>query len=414
MGEAMKAEIIAVGTELLLGEILNTNTQFLSRELAQLGVSVYEQTVVGDNTVRLRDALVTALDRADIVVLSGGPGPTGDDITKETAAKVFDRNLIFSQASYDKILLRISKNASETNRKQAYIPEGASVLANDNGTAPGIIMEKDGKMLVLLPGPPSELEPMFLNHVVPMLKNKTGCVILSETLRLFGIGEAQVGETVRDLSESENPTVAPYVKNGDVTLRITAKAENEKACTALIAPVAAKIRSRFGDFVYGTGETDLKTKVVQYLINNRLTVATAESCTAGMIAAAIGDIAGVSDIFCEGFVTYSNSAKEKNLGVSAEILKTYGAVSEQTAKAMAEGVCKKTNAAIGISATGIAGPGGGTKDKPVGLVYIGICVNGVTGVRRCLLKGSRERIRFMTMLNAFDELRIRLKIPFDK
>lgn len=406
----MTAEIIAVGTELLLGDILNTNAQFLSKELAQLGIGVYAQTVVGDNAGRLKAAIVAALSRADMVVLSGGLGPTDDDITKETAAEVFGQNLIFHQEIYDKILSRISKNAPETNKKQAYVPEDAYILTNDNGTAPGIVMEKDEKMLILLPGPPAELEPMFLNFCLPVLKQKTNCVIVSETIRLFGIGEAQVGETVRDLAACDNPTVAPYVKNGDVTLRITARAESEAACAGLIAPAAEEIRSRFGDFVYGTGETDLKTKVVQYLIDNRLTVATAESCTAGMIAAAIGDIPGVSDIFCEGFVTYSNDAKEKNLGVPGKILKSFGAVSAETARAMAEGVCNKTNAKIGISATGIAGPGGGTKDKPVGLVYIGVCVDGETSVRKCQLKGNRDRVRFMTVLNAFDEVRKRLNI----
>lgn len=407
----MTAEIIAVGTELLLGDILNTNAQFLSRELAQLGIGVYAQTVVGDNSRRLKDALNTALSRADMVVLSGGLGPTDDDITKETAAEVFGQELVFHQEIYDKILSRVSKNASRTNKKQAYVPKGAYILTNDNGTAPGLVMEHGGKLLMLLPGPPAELEPMFLHYALPILKHKTDCVILSETIRLFGIGEAQVGETVRDLSECENPTVAPYVKNGDVTLRITARAENEAACNKLIAPAAEEIRARFGDFVYGTGETDLKTKVVQYLIDNNLTVATAESCTAGLIAAAIGDVPGVSSVFREGFVTYSNEAKEKNLGVPGEILKSYGAVSEQTARAMAEGVCQKTNAKIGISATGIAGPDGGTKDKPVGLVYIGVCIGGETSVRKCELKGNRARVRFMTVLNAFDELRKRLSVP---
>ena len=406
----MTAEIIAVGTELLLGDILNTNAQFLSKELAQLGIGVYAQTVVGDNAGRLKDALCAALNRADLVILSGGLGPTDDDITKETAAEVIGQNLIFHQEIYDKILARVSKHAPETNKKQAYVPEGACILTNDNGTAPGIVMEKDEKMVILLPGPPAELEPMFLNCCLPVLKQKTNCVIVSETIRLFGIGEAQVGETVRDLAACDNPTVAPYVKNGDVTLRITARAESQAACNRLIAPAAEEIRSRFGGFVYGSGETDLKTKVVQYLIDNSLTVATAESCTAGMIAAAIGDIPGVSDIFCEGFVTYSNAAKEKNLGVPGKILKSFGAVSEETARAMAEGVCNKTKARIGISATGIAGPGGGTKDKPVGLVYIGVCVDGEISVRKCELKGNRSRVRFMAVLNAFDELRKRLNI----
>lgn len=407
----MTAEIIAVGTELLLGDIVNTNAQFLSKELAQLGIGVYAQTVVGDNPQRLESAILSALSRADMVILSGGLGPTDDDITKETAAKVFDLPLDFHEEIYEKILMRVSKNASSTNKKQAYVPKGAHVFENNNGTAPGLLMEKDGKRLILLPGPPAELEPMFTTSVLPYLESITDCTIVSETIRIFGIGEAQIGEMVRDLSENGNPTVAPYVKNGDVALRITAKGENEDACKELIAPVAQEIRNRFGSYVYGTGDMDLKTKVVQYLVDNNMTVATAESCTAGMIAAAIGDLPGVSEIFCEGYVTYSNEAKEKLLGVPHEILEKHGAVSPKTATAMAEGVCRKTGVKIGISATGIAGPGGGTKNKPVGLVYIGVCIDGVVSVRQCNLKGNRSRVRFMTVLNAFDEVRRRLSIP---
>ena len=410
----MTAEIIAVGTELLLGDILNTDAQFLAKELASLGIGLYAQTVVGDNRERLTQAIQTALSRADLVLLSGGLGPTDDDITRETAAEIFGRPLIYHEEIYEKIVARITRNISESNKRQAFVPEGATVLSNDNGTAPGLLMEKDGKTLILLPGPPMELEPMFRDKVRPLLIAKTGNVILSETVRLFGIGESSVGETVRDLMAYENPTVAPYVKSGDVTLRITARAETHDAALALIAPVKQEILSRFPDYVYGFGEETLVPKVLRYCMEEKLTLSTAESCTAGLIAAAIGAVPGVSDIFFEGFVTYSNDAKEKNLGVPHDILKKHGAVSEETARAMAEGVCARTGADIGISATGIAGPGGGTNDKPVGLVYIGVCIRGETTVRKCLHKGSRSRVRHLTVLNAFDEVRQRLNISINK
>lgn len=407
----MTAEIIAVGTELLLGDILNTDAQFLAKELASLGIGLYAQSVVGDNADRLKQAIKTALFRADLVILSGGLGPTDDDITRETAAEVLGKSLIYHEEIYDAIVARIRKKISESNKRQAMVPEGAIILHNDNGTAPGLYMEENGKTLILLPGPPMELEPMFRDKVVPLLKEKTGVVILSETVRLFGIGESAVGEAVKDLMESENPTVAPYVKDGDVTLRITARAETNDAAHAMILPVKNHILHRLYDYVYGFGDTTMVKKVLSYCLSKNLTLSTAESCTAGMIAAAIGDMPGVSAIFSEGFVTYSNEAKEKNLGVPHEILTSHGAVSRQTARAMAEGVCRRTGSHIGISATGIAGPDGGTPEKPVGLVYIGVCISGETSVRKCLLHGSRNRVRRMTVLNAFDEVRKRLAIP---
>lgn len=409
----MTAEIIAVGTELLLGDIVNTDAQFLAEELATLGIGLYAQTVVGDNKERLTQAVEHAMSRADLVILSGGLGPTDDDITRETVAEVLKKPLIYHEDIYEKIVARISKKIPESNKRQAHVPEGATVLQNDNGTAPGLWIEQDGKTLILLPGPPAELKPIFQLRVRPLLLQKTGSVILSQTVRLFGIGEASVGETVRDFMELSNPTVAPYAKNGDVTLRITARAVTQDEALSLISPVKQEIVSRFSDYVYGFGEEELIPKVLRYCLAQNYTLATAESCTAGMIAAAIGDVPGVSDIFAEGFVTYSNEAKEHNLGVPHEMIKNFGAVSEETARAMAEGVCKRTGAYIGISATGIAGPGGGTPEKPVGLVYIGVCIGGETTVRRCIHKGNRMRVRRLTVLNAFDEVRQRLCIPTD-
>lgn len=410
----MTAEIIAVGTELLLGDILNTDAQFLAKELATLGIGLYAQSVVGDNRQRLTLAIQTALQRADIVILTGGLGPTDDDITRETAAEVLRIPLIYHEEIYEKIAARIKTTIPESNKRQAYVPEGATILHNDNGTAPGLYLEQDGKTLILLPGPPKELKPMFTDKVIPLLSSKTGAVICSETVRLFGIGESAVGETVRDLMQADNPTVAPYVKDGDVTLRITARAETEKDASDMILPVKEEIVSRFPNYVYGFGEDTLPAKVLRFCLEKNFSIATAESCTAGLIAATIGDMPGASAIFFEGFVTYSNEAKEKNLGVPHEILASHGAVSEETARAMAEGVCQKTGAYIGISATGIAGPGGGTPEKPVGLVYIGVCVGGKTSVRKCMLHGNRSRVRRTTVLHAFDELRKSLQIPIDK
>ena len=404
--ESLSAEIIAVGTELLLGDILNTNAQFLSQRLSELGFNVFYQTVVGDNPERLVNAVNTASKRADVIVTSGGLGPTEDDLTKETVAAALGLELVKSEEAYSDLLGYFNGAFPKSNLKQAYVPEGAVVLRNDNGTAPGVIISKGGKTFVMLPGPPGELVPMFRDKAEPILKRLTGATIMSEVVRIFGIGEAAVGEMLSDLTKRANPTVAPYAKTGEVTLRITAKTEDAESAKALIKEARAEIEKRLGEYIYGFGEDGLDKVTTRTLAEKGLTAATAESCTAGLLAAALTELAGASETFGEGVITYSNEAKRRYLGVSAETLEKHGAVSGETACEMAEGIRRKSGADIGASVTGIAGPGGGTEEKPVGLIYIGISSRHGTFSKKLLFKkGSREKNRTKAVLAALDLIR---------
>lgn len=401
----MKAEIIAVGTEILVGDIVNTNAQFLSERLFALGIDMYYQTVVGDNPDRLKEACRLAFSRADLVIFSGGLGPTDDDLTKETVAEYFNVPLLFHKEIVEEIKAYLNGRYPLSNEKQAYIPEGALVLRNDHGTAPGVILEKDGKIAVLLPGPPREIVPMFIDKVEPYLRAKSDFVMESKVLRLFGIGEAKVGETVSDLMEWSNPTVAPYAKDSEVILRISAKAESTDEAEKLIAKAQKEIESRLGEYVYGYDEETMAKTTAKLLIERKLTVACAESCTAGRLTAALGDIPGVSAVLSESVVTYSNDAKMKYLGVSAETLQKYGAVSSETAEEMARGIQKAAGSDIGISVTGIAGPDGGTKEKPVGLVYIGVCYQNEVTVLKLQLHGNRDRVRHSAVMHGLNAIR---------
>ncbi len=406
----MKAEIIAVGTEILLGDILNTNAQYLSKELAQLGIEVYFQTVVGDNPQRLKDSIFHAFSRADIIITTGGLGPTEDDLTKETAAAYFEEELVLDEKAFAQIKTffdRIGRTMTENNKKQAMVPKShGRVLYNPNGTAPGIIIEKNGKMIVMLPGPPKETVPMFENQVKPYLLTKQEYTFVSEILRVSSIGESAMETLVKDLIDKQtNPTIAPYAKDGESILRITAKAKSTQEATALIAPVKAALRERLGNAVYAEGETDLQTVVAQLLLQQHKTIAIAESCTGGMIASNLVSCAGISEVLLEGCVTYTNDAKIRRLGVNPETLETYTAVSEQVAAQMAEGIAKTSGADIGISTTGIAGPDGGTEEKPVGLVYIGLHINGKTTVKAYRYTGQRNKIRQRAAYQALDILR---------
>ncbi|MCG8498826.1 MAG: competence/damage-inducible protein A [Firmicutes bacterium] len=405
----MNAEIIAVGTELLLGQIVNTNAQFLSLQLSQLGIDVYFQTVVGDNHNRLKDTFQHALNRSDIVIFTGGLGPTKDDLTKETIAEILALPLELHEESLQRIkgfFKSIHRQMSHNNEKQAYLPKGCTVLQNDYGTAPGCLIEKDGKIVVMLPGPPREMKPMFNNYVFPIIRSETSDIIYSKVLRIFGIGESSLEEELADIIETQsNPTIAPYAKEGEVTLRITAKCENEEEAQERIQQVEQKIRQRLGITVYGEGEESLEEVVSNLLIQKGVTIAAAESCTGGLLAEKLSRTPGISSCFNRGMITYSNESKVELLGVSQETLNQYGAVSEQTALEMAKGVRERSKVDVGISITGIAGPGGGSTEKPVGLVYVAMATEHKCWCQTLRLAGNRERIRNMTSMRALDMIR---------
>lgn len=409
----MNAEILSVGTELLLGDILNTNAQYISQQLAELGISVFFQTVVGDNPERLLSAYKSAFERADLIITTGGLGPTDDDLTKEIAAKYFSREMILDEESVKHLKNYFDKrfeSIPQSNMKQAYIPEGSKTIYNCNGTAPGCMIEENGKILIMLPGPPNEAVPMFENEVKPFLKQKQDKTFLSKTIHLCGIGESKAAEIIKDLMlESKNPTVAPYAKNGEMLFRITAAGNNKNECEELIKPAVNEIYRNFEEFVYGEDDTTLAQAVLNMLMDKNLSVSTAESCTGGLLASAFVDLSGASAVFLNGAVTYSNESKIRVLGVKEETLDTSGAVSEETAKQMAEGIAKTSKTDIGLSTTGIAGPEGGTAEKPVGLVYIGISIKGNTIVKKLELKGTRTKIRQSTVTSVLNTLRKELK-----
>ena len=406
------AEILCVGTELLLGEVINTNAAYLSLRLAELGISVYHQSVVGDNPKRLAEELAASLGRADLVILTGGLGPTCDDLTKETAASLFGLELVEDQKALDDIKAFFTKTGrvmSENNAKQALVPEGCHVLYNDWGTAPGMAIEGkggefEGKTAILLPGPPREMRNMFEARVKPYLAARSGRVIVSRNIHLIGIGESAAESILRPLiDECENPTLAPYAKDGEVRFRVTALAESEEEGLRMCEALVSRVRdSEIGRYVYGIDVGSMEGAVVASLADDGETVATAESCTGGLIAKRLTDLSGVSKVFVGGAVTYANEAKEKMLGVSHESLESFGAVSEQVAAEMARGIRLALGSDFGISTTGIAGPGGGTPEKPVGTVYIAVDSKYGSLVKRLSLSPMRDReyIRTVAATNA--------------
>lgn len=408
----MKAEIITVGTEILLGDILNTNCRYLSRELAAMGIEMYYQITVGDNEERLLKTLEESLNRSDIVICTGGLGPTEDDITKEVCAKYFGYKLELHKPSLDAMIERfkhMNRVPTKNNEKQAYFPKEAYILKNDNGTAPGCIMEKEGKMIVVLPGPPKEMESMFENYVKPYLSKLTDDVIESEVLRIIGVGESKVENNILDIIDSQtNPTIATYAKGYECTLRITAKAKSVEEAKELIKPMSDEMKRRFGQSLYATGETSIEEVVAKMLVENNLKIAVAESCTGGMVSASLINYPGISSVFMEGCVTYSNEAKMKSLGVKKETLDVYGAVSDKCAKEMASGVAARYNTNVGIATTGIAGPGGGTDEKPVGLVYFGIYINGKVISKKYVFNGDRQGVRERATRTILNDLRLEL------
>lgn len=405
----MTVEIICVGTELLLGNIVNTNAAYMAEKFAGVGLSCYYQSVVGDNEERLLEAINVAKKRSDIIVLSGGLGPTEDDLTKETAAKAFGKKLEMDEKSREHIAQYFEKKGTkptENNWKQAMIPEGAKAIPNPNGTAPGILMEEENNKVILLPGPPNELIPMMEDYVLPYLNELTPEVIYSQTVKICGIGESKVETMIADLIDAQtNPTIATYAKVGEVHIRVTAGAEDKKEAKKLVKPVVKELKERFGNFIYTTDENvSLEQSVVELLLANDLTVSCAESCTGGMLSARLINVPGVSEVYKSGYITYSNKAKRKVLGVKKPSLAKYGAVSAQAAEEMVKGLRLVTNADVCVSVTGNAGPAA-VEDKAVGLVYIACNIKGKVSVTEARFSGSRNKIRESAVAAALSFMR---------
>lgn len=408
---AHTAEIIAVGTELLLGNIANTNAQMLSQSLSGLGVNVFWHTVVGDNPLRLREALETARRRADILLTIGGLGPTYDDLTKQTICEVFGQKLVLHsdiaediRAFYESALhVPMPKN----NLQQAELPQGCTVFDNPVGTAPGCAFEAEGIHVLMLPGPPFECETMLRRHVEPYLRALSKEVIVSHDIMVFGMGESSVDQLLHDkMTHMENPTLATYAKPAEVRLRATAKADSSEMAQAMLEPVVADVKAALGDVAYGVDVSSLEEVCKQLLLEKGLSLATAESCTGGTVAQRLTALPGVSAVYRGGVVSYWTSVKADVLGVPQAILEEYGAVSEPTARAMAEGVCRVTGAEIGVSVTGVAGPDSDERGNPVGLVYLGLHTPDGTFCRRLDLgQRRRDRIRNVSANTALDIVR---------
>ena len=401
----MNAEIICVGTELLLGNIVNTNAAFISERISRLGISCFNQCVVGDNMDRCLAQLKESSSRSDIIILSGGLGPTEDDMTKEAVAKFNRLPLVEDKKSRKAIEEYFAKRntlPTENNWKQALLPKGAKAVPNANGTAPGIILETKNCTYILLPGPPFELEPMFEKQIMPYLASLQSGVLYSKTVKIVGVGESRAETMIMDMIDAQtNPTIATYAKTGEVHIRVTSYASDKKEAAKLVKPVEKELKKRFGSSIYTTDEkVTLERAVMDLLISGSMTLSTVESCTGGLISSRIVSESGASEILKCGFVTYSNESKSKLVGVKKSTLDKYGAVSEQTASEMAKGGAKASGSDVCISVTGIAGPDGGTKEKPVGLVYIGCCVKGKVTVKEFRFSGNRNKIRNLSATNA--------------
>lgn len=410
MSKLAVCELISVGTEILLGDILNTDAQYLSIELAKLGISVIHQSTVGDNRERLLAQLDEAAKRSDIIILSGGLGPTPDDLTKEVCCEFFGKEMFLHEPTVEKIKEYFSSKGIEmaqNNLKQAMLPKDCVIFPNDNGTAPGMAIEKDGVHILVLPGPPRELKPMFQNCAVPYLMQFSDRIIVSHNIRTFGIGESSMAEKVNDLFDAQNPTVAPYAKDGEALLRVTAMAKTKEDAESLCEPIIEEIKKRLDAYVYGVDYNCIEEAVIGMLKEHHLKVATAESCTGGLIAKRITDVPGASEVFECGIISYANGIKHKVLGVSEDDLNRYGAVSEPVAKQMAQGALKVSGADIAVSVTGIAGPDSDSTGKPVGLVYIGLADKENVWVREIRTsRRDRSYNRYVSASNALDMIRL--------
>ena len=405
----LTCELLAVGTELLLGEIANTDAQMLSQGLSELGISVYHHTVVGDNPQRLKETVEIAKKRADIIITTGGLGPTADDLTKETIAAAFGKKLVLDRPSLERLYSRWSFGTmTKNNERQAWLPEGCTVLVNDWGTAPGCVFEAEGCTVIMLPGPPRECKAMWEHRARPYLEKMTGGAIVSHFIRLYGIGESAMEDKIAYIMDKAvNPSAAPYAKEGECLVRVTAKGETHEEAEELTKPLRDEICDVLKDYVYGIDANSIEEVVVALLKEKKLTIATAESCTGGYISKRLTDIPGASEVFLGGLVTYSNESKINLLGVNAETIEKRGAVSRETAYEMASKVAEKMGADIGVGITGIAGPGGGSEEKPVGLVYAGVCFKGETEVFELPRRknSTRERIRLSAASSALDLVR---------
>ena len=412
----MNAEIINIGTELLLGQIVNTNFAFIAEKLAEIGVDLYHQTTVGDNRERMKEVLKSARENSDLVITTGGLGPTSDDITVKVIGDVWDRDLTMNDdalAHIQNYFERMNVPMAPANRKQAYFPKGSKTVPNPNGTALGMILDDEKATAIALPGVPEEMQPMIENHILPYLEAHSAVttednqVIRSRILRFCGIGESTLQEKIPDFLEKKNPTVAPLAKTGEVHLRITAKGEPERV-DEMISEVEEGLRARVGDFIYGTDDTSLQEKVGDLLRDKGLTISIAESCTGGYLAHTITEVPGSSDYFDRGLVTYSNASKRQLLDVPEEVLKAHGAVSSEVARAMARGSRRNSNTDLSVATTGIAGPGGGTEEKPVGLVYAALAGSEGVNSKKFTFTGSRSTVKKRTAKAALTMLYQRL------
>lgn len=402
-----KVEILSVGTELLMGQIANTNAQYISQRLPEVGLGVFYHSVVGDNPERLTECLHHALSRSDIVITTGGLGPTQDDLTKQVVAEALGRKLVLDQRSAEaikKYFAATGRTMVESNLRQAYFPENSMILDNEEGTAPGCIIQKDGKIVILLPGPPKELIPMFDRHILKFFKERSEAPLTSKFLRVVGIGESLVEKKLLSLVDGQvNPTIATYAKDGIVTIRVTAHDEGGIPASLLVSDTCGRISSILGDAIYTDENEDLEYTVWKLLKQNHLTFSCAESCTGGMLSELMTAVPGASQVFRCAAVTYSTDAKTDLLGVDPDLISRYGVVSKETALAMVKGIAQRAGTDVAVSITGYAGPR--TGNEPVGTVCIGVVAPGCQNVKEFQFTGNRDRIRVLSVVNALDMVR---------
>jgi len=405
------AEIIAVGTELLLGGTVNSDAQDVSKLLSELGINVFFHTVVGDNPERMKQAVEIAKGRADIIITTGGLGPTFDDVTKQTLAEAFGKKLVFNEEVADRIREFFEKRLPnmempENNLRQAELPEGCVIFENAVGTAPGCAFEADGKYVLMLPGPPRECREMLKTCVAPYLEQLSESEIHSHNIHIFGLGESAVEEKLRPLMEKlHNPTLAPYAKDGEVMLRLTAKAKSKEQAEELMAPILKQVQEVLGDLIYGIDTDSLENTVISLLRERGLTLAIAESCTGGLLSKRLTDIPGASEVYIGGVIAYSEQSKTELLGVQRELIIQQGEVSSEVAIAMAKGVRKRLGTTIGIGITGIAGPDSDKSGKEPGTVFVALSTKDTTTCKDLKLYFDRERIRISATNNALDMIR---------